>query len=279
MRSTLVRGIVTSCMTVVALLAQVQPASGAPSASAAAACGEQLDATEVSEIVTLADLETLPGGPSLPRLEVTADRLNKITEILARHKDRRATFALGLDALEQVAILPLQRNESEFDDPDYAHRLSIEVMSRFLRNLHGEFTGGDVEPHWARHFELAHNCDLSLGHVTMAGYNAHFTVDMPHVVAAIGSRPANARDYFTVLDTISAGRDVIVAPTEAVFGAAVRPALDLLAGDRIARIGFNGFNAINFATGMALQSAILRGATEAEINLAWRAIDAAVKVL
>ncbi|MFD4401222.1 DUF5995 family protein [Nocardia sp. NPDC058499] len=279
MRSTLVRGILISSMTVVALLGQVQPASAAPGdAAVAAACGEPLDAAEVSEIATLSDLETPPSGPSLPRLEATADRLNKITRILARKKDRRATFAIGLDALEQDAILPLQRKESEFDDPDYAHRLSIEVMSYFLTNLHGEFTGGPVEPHWGRHFELARNCDISLGHVTMAGYNAHFTVDMPNVVAAIGSQPANARDYFTVLDTISANRNVIVDPTEAVFGDAVGRALVLLAGDRVARIGFNGFNAINFATGLALQSNVLRGATEAEINLAWRAIDTAVKV-
>ncbi|MFI5715255.1 DUF5995 family protein [Nocardia sp. NPDC051750] len=279
MRSTLVRGIFLSCTTVVAVLVPAQPASGVPSTPVSAACGEPLAAAEVSEIVALSDLGTLPSGPSLPRLETTAARLNRITEILAQHKDRRATFALGLDALEQVAVLPLQRRESEFDNPDYVHRLSIEVMGQFLRNLHGEFSGGPVEARWARHFELAHNCDLSLGHVTMAGYNAHFTVDMPHAVAAIGSQRANARDYFTVLGTISSNRYVIVDRTKAVFGDAVGPALEALAGDRIVRIGFSGSNAINFANGLALQSPFLRGLTEAQMNLVWRSIDTAVKTL
>ncbi|MGW5381507.1 DUF5995 family protein [Nocardia sp. NPDC003963] len=279
MRSTFVRGILLSCMTVVAVAAQAQPATGAPAASVTTACGEPLDAAEISEIVDLSDLDTLPSGPSLPRLEATAVRLKTITEILARKQDRRATFAIGLDALEQVAVLPLQRRESEFDDPDYAHRLSIGVMSRFLGNLHGEFGGGPVESRWARHFALAHDCDRPLGQVTMAGYNAHFTVDMPHVVAAIGSRPANRHDYFTVLGTIARNRNVIVDRTEAVFGEAVGPALEALAGNGIIGLGFTGSNAINFANGLALQSPTLRGVTEAEIDLVWRSIDAAVKVL
>jgi hypothetical protein len=279
MGSTFVRGLFLSCITVVAVLAQAQPASGAPSTAVSAACGEPLDAAEVSEIVALSELETLPSGTSLLRLEATAARLNRITEILAQNKDRRATFALGLDALEQAAVLPLQRRESEFDDPDYAHRLSIEVMSQFLRNLHGEFSGGPVESRWAHHFELAHNCDLSLGHVTMTGYNAHFTVDMPRAVAAIGSQRANARDYFTILGTISSNRYVIVDRTTAVFGDAVGPALEALAGDRIVKIGFSASNAINFANGLALQSPILRGVTEAQMNLVWRSIDTAVKTL
>lgn len=278
MRGAFVGGVIL-CAAVVVLLAPVQPASGAPSAWAAAACGAPLSATEVSEIVSLSDLDTLPSGPTLPRLEATASRINRITEILVQHRDWRATFALGLDALEQEAVLPLQRTESAFDDPGYAHRLSTEVMSQFLVNLHGEFASGHVEPRWARHFALAHDCSLSLARVALAGYNAHYTVDMPRAVAAIGSRPEDARDYFTVLDTIGRNTNVIVDRTRAVFGDAVGPVLDVLSFNGFTTAGFAGFNAINFANGLALQNPSLRGATEAAIDAQWESVDIAVQVL
>ncbi|WP_051029411.1 hypothetical protein [Nocardia takedensis] len=102
---------------------------------------------------------------------------------------------------------------------------------------------------------------------------------MPHAVAAIGSAPANRRDYFTVLDTIARDRHVIVAPTEAVFGEAVRPPLERLAGNGLVGLGFTNVNALNFANGLALRSRILNGVTEAQITLVWRAVDTAVQVL
>ncbi|MGV9713679.1 DUF5995 family protein [Gordonia sp. NPDC003424] len=279
MRSIFVRLIVLLGAAVVALLATTQPASGAPTTRARSACGEPLTATEVSEIVRLSDLTTLPIGPSLPRLEATAARLHTITDILAHHRDWRAAFALGLDALEQQAVLPLQRRESAFDNPGYAHRLSIAVMSQFLVNLHGEFDSGHVEPRWARHFALAHDCRVSLGRVAMAGYNAHFTVDMPLAVAAIGTRPANARDYFTVLDTIGRNTDVIVDRTTAVFGNAVGPALNALSGNGITTAGFSGFNVVNFGNGLALQNPSLRAAADAGIRATWYSVDLAVQAL
>lgn len=279
MRRTVVRGALLLCTAFVAVLTPSQPASGAPSAWAASACGEPLTATETSEIARLSNTATLPSGRTLPRLETTAARLNRITEILVRHKDWRATFALGLDGLEQAAVLPLQRRESAFADPDYAHRLSIEVMSQFLVNVHGEFGSGPVEPRWARHFALAHDCSLSLGRVAMAGYNAHFTVDMPRAVAAIGSRSENAHDYFTVLDTIGRNTNVIVDRTKAVFGNALGPALDALSGTGFTNAGFTGFNAINFGNGLALQNPSLRAATEAEIDALWNSVDIAVQIL
>ncbi|GAB88781.1 DUF5995 family protein [Gordonia rhizosphera] len=277
MRSTFVGGVIL-CATV-ALLVAAAPASGAPSARASAACGTPLNTTEVSEIVSLSHLDTLPSGPTLARLAATAARLNGITDILVHHRDRRALFALGLDALEQQAVLPLQRRESAFDDPDYAHRLSIEVMSQFLVNLHGEFVGGHVEPRWARHFALAHDCSFSLGRVALAGYNAHYTVDMPRAVAAIGSRPGNARDYFTVLDTIGRNTNVIVERTKAVFGGAVGPVLDALSFNGFTTAGFAAFNAVNFANVLALQNPSLRGATEAAMGAQWKSVDIAVQAL
>ncbi len=152
-------------------------------------------------------------------------------------------------------------------------------MNQFLLNVHGEFGAGHVEPRWARHFALAHDCNLSLGRVAMAGYNAHFTVDMPRAVAAIGSRPDNARDYFTVLDTIGRSTNVIVDRTKGVFGNALGPALDALSGNGFAGAGFSGFNVVNFGNGLALQNPNLRAAAEVEIGALWSSLDLAVQAV
>ncbi|MCX5044347.1 hypothetical protein OG921_14350 [Aldersonia sp. NBC_00410] len=132
-------------------------------------------------------------------------------------------------------------------------------MSQFLVNVHGEFGSGHVEPRWARHFALAHDCSLSLGRVAMAGFNA--------------------RDYFTVLDTIGRNTSVIVDRTKAVFGNALGPALDALSGNGFANAGFIGFNTIIFGNGLALQNPSLRAATEADIDTLWNSFDIAVQGL
>jgi hypothetical protein len=93
------------------------------------------------------------------------------------------------------------------------------------------------------------------------------------------SRPENARDYFTVLDTIGRNTSVIVDRTKAVFGNALGPALDALSGNGFANAGFTGFNAVNFGNGLALQNPSLRATTEAEIDILWNSFDIAVQVL
>ncbi|MFX0574612.1 hypothetical protein [Nocardia nepalensis] len=130
---------------------------GGATASAApidTACGTPLTPAETATIAKLSDTTTLTGW-SLRQLEQAIDNHQRITEILVRHRDWRGLFALGLDAVEHAAVLPLQREPASFADPELAHRLSLDLLSRLLRNLHAEFTGVPTEPHWAHYFDLA----------------------------------------------------------------------------------------------------------------------------
>jgi hypothetical protein len=79
----------------------------ASAAPAATACGTPLAPAETAAIAELSDTGTLTGS-ALRQLEEAVDRHRRITEILVAHRDPRGVFALGLDAVERAAVLPLR---------------------------------------------------------------------------------------------------------------------------------------------------------------------------
>ncbi|MBB5915051.1 hypothetical protein BJY24_003918 [Nocardia transvalensis] len=255
-------------------------------------CGSPLSDSEISTIADLSDTTHLSGNP-LQRLETGVDDLHRITEILVAHQDRRGLFALGLDIAEQQAVMPLQRDPAAFDSPDYAHAISLELLRRYLDNLHAEFTGGTVEPHWAEYYALARRCEVSGAQVAMVGYNAHITVDLAYSVAAVGTRPSNAADYFMIVDAIASSGPALVDRTKAAYGVDLGPlwrlyffgeGLDLLAGQGVAtgallRLADGGYNVIVFGNGMALQDPALHDATAAEIRQLFDTANVAFEVL
>ncbi|WP_039797650.1 DUF5995 family protein [Nocardia araoensis] len=265
----------------------------APAAAAAdPACGTPLTPAETALVTELSDTGAR-SGPSLWQLEQAIDRHRRITEILVRHHDRRGVFALGLDAVEQAAVLPLQRDPTSFDDPEWAHRISLELLSRFLRALHAEFTGAPAEPHWAHYFDLTRRCELSPARVAMAGYDAHLTVDLSYSVATVGSTAANARDYFRIVDSIAQQGALIVEQTKAVYGGDLGPlwrfyfvgeGLDAVLGRGVAtgpllRAADAGANVVIFGNGLALRDPAAAPAVTAEIDALWRGLDLGFEIL
>ncbi|WP_063034621.1 DUF5995 family protein [Nocardia grenadensis] len=260
------------------------------------ACGTALSAAELTEIVELSDTSTDYGessGSSLDRLERAVERHRRITEILVAHRDRRGLLALGLDAVEQAAVMPLQRDPAAFDDPEWAHRISLDLLLRFLRNVHAEFTGAPTEPQWNHYFRLAHRCELSPARVAMAGYNAHLTVDLSHAVAATGATPTDAPDYFRIVDAIASHGSLIVDLTRELYGGDLGPlwrfyflgeGLDAVLGAGVAtgpllRLADLGANVVIFGNGLALQDPAAAPAVRAEMDVLWRSADAAFEVL
>jgi hypothetical protein len=264
----------------------------ASAAPAATACGTPLAPAETAAIAELSDTGTLTGS-ALRQLEEAVDRHRRITEILVAHRDPRGVFALGLDAVERAAVLPLQRDPASFDDPEWAHRISLELLSRFLRTVHAEFTGAPVDPHWAHYFALARHCELSPARVAMAGYNAHLSVDLSYSVAAVGSTAANAGDYFRIVDAIAQHGALIVDATKAVYGGDLGPlwrfyfvgeGLDLVVGRGVAtgpllRLADAGANVVILSNGLAMQDPAAAPVVTAEIDTLWRGLDLAFEVL
>ncbi|MEU4312085.1 DUF5995 family protein [Nocardia sp. NPDC024068] len=272
----------------------------APAAAAAreagSACGAPISAESAAEIVALSDTSALAdegSGPAAARLERAVEQNRRITEILVENRDRRGLFAVGLDAVEHAAVMPLQRDPAAFADPEWAHRVSLDLLLRFLRNVHAEFTGTPAAPHWNHYFRLARQCELSPARVAMAGYNAHLTIDLSESVAATRAVAANAIDHFRIVDAIASHGFLIVDITDQVYGADLGPlwrfyflgaGLDAVLGAGVAtgpllRLADAGANVVIFGNGLALQDPAAAPAVRAEMDALWRSADTAFEVL
>ncbi|TCJ96891.1 DUF5995 family protein [Nocardia alba] len=278
---------------IAAVAALLIPAGHAAGAVADTACGSTLSQADIAEIVRLSDTSAISGIDGLARLEDAVARHQRITEILVEHRDLRGLFSIGLDGVEYAAVMPMQRDPSAFADSEYAHAISAELLGRFLDNLHAEFTGGIVEPHWAHYFSLARDCEASRARTAMAGYNAHLTVDLAYSTAAVHSRPENAPDYFKIVAAIAAAGDVIIDRTKAAYGADLGPlwrfyfvgeGLDQLFGTGVATeqlliAADLGANTVIFTNGLALQDPALAPTIRTEITALWQAADLALEAL
>ncbi|MBD8507301.1 hypothetical protein HT102_12480 [Hoyosella sp. G463] len=238
-------------------------------------------------LAELADPAAITGDSPLERLEDAAARHSRLAAILEARGDRRGLFSVGLDAGEQAAVLPMQRDHEQFVDARWAGELSLDLLERYLANLHARVTGGVVEPQWARFFDLAEDCSASPARAAMAGYNAHLTVDLARAVAAAGTRDAHVPDFFRIVDAIAVRGDLIIDRTRSAYGAdlgplwrgyVVGPALDSIVGEGVAttallRFADMGYNSLTLAHGLALQEPMLAADAERRIAGLWQVAD------
>ncbi|MCA1006799.1 DUF5995 family protein [Rhodococcus hoagii] len=275
-----------------AAFALLSPAPAAADTPVATACGTPLGASEIGEILALSDTSTL-SGTGLPRLESAIGRHRRITEILVAHRDWRGLFSIGLDAVEYDAVLPLQRDPAALPDRTWSPAISYDLLARYLRNLHAEFTGAPVDSAWSHYFALARQCTASPARVAMAGYNAHLTVDLAHAVDTSGTRPERIPDFYRIVDSIAVKGDSIVTRTKDLYHADLGPlwrfyfvgeGLDRLAGNdqpsrTLLRAADSGYNTVTLTNGFALQNPQVRPSAEQEIDGLWRVTDSALQTL
>ncbi|MBS4100843.1 DUF5995 family protein [Tsukamurella paurometabola] len=278
-----------------AVLAVVIPAGVATTAAAAPShyCGSALSPAENARVVALSDPHALPTAPTFASLDDVTERQRGIADILAAHRDRRGLFGVGMDGVIRDAVTPTQRDEAGLDDPRYAKSLSIDLVSRYLRAVHAQWTGGAVPQWWGNYFHLAARCDLPPGRVAMAGYNAHITVDLAYTVAHSRSTPANALDFYRIVDSIAKNGNVIPERSKRIYGADLwglwtfyffGQGLDRIVGAGVAsnlmlRAADDGYNTLTFANGLALQNPGTRPVTEGEILALWQTGEIAFDVL
>ncbi|TWS23646.1 hypothetical protein FK268_15390 [Tsukamurella sputi] len=286
-RSARVAGTIAAALVSVSLFAA--PVSAAPSPY----CGTALTPAENARIIALSDPRALPTVPTFASLDDLTVRQRGIADILAAHRDRRGLFGVGMDGVIRDAVTPTQRNEAGLDDPRYTKSLSIDLVSRYLRAVHAQWTGGAVPQWWGNYFRLAARCELPAGRVAMAGYNAHITVDLAYTVAQTRSTPANARDFYRVVDSIAKNGNVIPERSKRIYGADLwglwtfyffGQGLDWVVGAGVAsnlmlRAADDGYNTLTFANGLALQNPGVRPATEGEILALWQTGEIAFDVL
>lgn len=278
------------------LVAVVVSLAGVPAAEAApsAYCGTRaLTPAENARIIARSDLRGARSDPTFATLDDLTARQRDIADILAAHRDWRGLFGVGMDGVIRDAVGPTQRNEAGLDDPRYAKSLSVDLVSRYLRAVHAQWTGGAVPSWWANYFRLATRCELPPARVAMAGYNAHITVDLAYTVATARSAPHNALDFYRIVDSIAKNGNVIPERSKRIYNADLwglwtfyffGQGLDRIVGAGVAsnlmlRAADDGYNTITFANGLALQDPGARPLAEGAVQALWQTGEIAFDVL
>lgn len=267
------------------------PASAAP----ATACGTPLSRAQINSIVRLTDTSSQRETTALGKLDAAIADLRSVTDILTRHHDRRGLFAVGLYSVERDAVTPLQHRVNAFEYPRWGPRISLALLNRFFDAVHAEFTGAPVPRQWQTYFALTRQCAMSPARTAMVGYNAHLTVDLAYAVADVKTTAAQARDYFTIVDTIARHAQSLVDATTSVYGPAadlgplfrfyfVGEGLDRLVGAGKAtglmlRAADVGYNSLTFTNGLALQNPSSALSAQQSIWALWQTADVAFTAL
>lgn len=213
----------------------------------------------------------MPPGPSatLSDVRAAAEVSRQVTTLLSSAGDRRGVFGVGLDAVEERAVIPFEEHSSQ-----WAQVLSANLIYRYLSAVHAEFSGGEVPQHWARYFDSG---------VTMAGYNAHLSVDLAPAVADSGARPDNYDEYLRIVGAIADTVGLIVERTQSAYGDNLVPLWEAAAipvghegREKVVRIGDQAFSSISFANGLGLERAESRAASQAAVQSLWQSVDAVI---
>jgi hypothetical protein len=227
MRRTSIRSLVAgiALATVTALVPATAVAAGTTTPDPiASACGETIPPSEIAGIVALSDLSTITETDPVRRFDAEMARNHTIVTFLTRHHDWRGLFMVGLDYAESHGMSTLQHNATGFTNPAFGHAFTPELLSRFLVNVHAEFSGQPEDPQWAQYFGLAHQCGVSPVQVALAGYNAHLGVDVGASLAAVHVQLSDLPDYLTVNATVIGQSQGIVDATRSAYGVDLAPA-------------------------------------------------------
>ena len=178
-RSTVVLGLVF--LTVVGFLAPAHAAGGTTS------CRPRLPAAEAQRIAAL----TIP---SANRTLVDAQsNVHRIADIWADQADPRGAFA---DVYAPIldATVPSIR-QGVYADSEWARRLALDFVNRYLASVHAHVTGTDVPREWQRYYRYATDCRHSGGRVATTGMNSHLILDLPVALDAVDTSAERWADF------------------------------------------------------------------------------------
>ena len=128
------------------------------------------------------------------------NRVNAIAEIFAWEGDPRGLFATVYRLITNRAVKSIEDGAYEY--PAWGEALITEFGRRYLANLHGHLTGGEITGSWAKYYHLARDCDVGRGRTLGVAIAVHLMVDLPYTLHQIGSRAAQEEDFILFGDIL-----------------------------------------------------------------------------
>ncbi|MEO9329127.1 DUF5995 family protein [Gordonia aurantiaca] len=213
------------------------------------------DLTDASKIKTYDDARTA---------------ISDLREELSTSGNYLGTFPIAFDNILDLVGPSIE--SGIYEDPEWASDLAIEVVRRYVGNLHEFVTGGKPQAHWAEAFALTEKCDRSPGRVLLGQIFAHLVVDFPYALENIGTNAGHTRDFYTFGTALVDATPTIVGDVKRTYGVDLHPLFtawflgDLIGDSQATTLLFQSTRTAALVNSFGLQNPVTRAATVAEID-------------
>ena len=150
-------------------------------------CYESLSETWAQQVIELSDPSTIGDEYDV------RERIERIAEIFAEQKDPRGIFAIVYRLITNNAVASVE--EGLYEHSQWTRDLIVAFARRYLENLHGHFTGGEVTPQWRKYYKLAQDCDVGYGRTLGVAIATHLMVDLPYALDDVNSVGIHEEDF------------------------------------------------------------------------------------
>ena len=127
-------------------------------------------------------------------------RVNSIASIFRESGDPRGLFATVYRLITNRALESVEAGD--YAHPEWARDLITEFGRRYLANLHGHLTEGEVTGQWAKYYGLAQDAEVGRGRTLGVAIAVHLMVDLPYTLEMIGSTPEQREDFIRFGDIL-----------------------------------------------------------------------------
>ncbi len=138
-------------------------------------------------LIDLSEPTSVSGSEDVKR------RVNAIAKIFREEGDPRGLFATVYRLITNRAVESVE--DGDYAHPQWAHDLITEFGRRYLANLHGHLTGGEITGQWAKYYRLAQDCRVGRGRTLGVAIAVHLMVDLPYTLHGIGSVGDQREDF------------------------------------------------------------------------------------
>jgi hypothetical protein len=150
-------------------------------------CYEPLSREATERLIALSDVDTLGDEYDV------RDRIERIAGLFTEERDPRGIFAIVYRLITNNAVASVE--EGLYEHPQWTRELIVAFAHRYLVNLHGHFTGGEVSDQWKKYYKVAQDCNVGYGRTLGIAIATHLMVDLPYALDDVGSKEHHEEDF------------------------------------------------------------------------------------
>lgn len=227
-----------------------------------------------NRMVELTDPNTLKGMHDL------RGRIRELDKIMSDHKDPRGLFTSLYRVITDGAVDSVEKGM--YEDNKWAEDLTHNFGRRYLANLHGDLTGGEVTGAWKTYYDQARDPKVSRERVTGMGAIVHLVADLPKAIQETGVPKERRDDFMYFGDVLLEVYPEMIESAKKGHGVDMHPLFDMFKiGDAVDAVAGQGtatraaYQTIRNKTWYAARGLddFRQPAAQAEIDISWRGFD------